>query len=131
MTSDCSMFSPVRIIHFSSNGATNSWFKINIDVKTAFLQTGKATRDDYLIPLVDSNAKLQVMPYSSLIYIGFSHVTQIPQLFYMQSNGILTDLLATIIDNIFRTGTKSTFNEITSNITDNLKLERISSAPGN
>lgn len=122
-----------------------------IDVKTAFIQTGKSTRDVYIISPMECNdsgkvlwlllaadyglkktsAKWQVMSDSLLISIGFTHVAQIPQLFYIKSKGLLVFIIARIEDDILITGIESTVKEIINKIKDKLKFGTISHAPGN
>lgn len=59
--SDCSMCSHVGMRILISVTVTNSWYVRKRDVKAAFLQTGKGTRDVYVIPPVESKDRGKVL----------------------------------------------------------------------
>lgn len=91
----------MRIIF--STAALRKWRLTKIDVTTAFLQTGSAERDVYVLPLRQSrdkercvwilltaayglikpNAKWNVLRDTILSYIGFCQTTVLPQLFVL------------------------------------------------
>lgn len=97
MKSDCAMRSPVGIRIVLTTAATRRWPLIKADVKSAFLQTGKAERHVYVrspresrdkrhywlllaaaYGLVNANAKFQVQADELITSIGLSHMAVVP-----------------------------------------------------
>ena len=94
-------------------------FLSNIDVKSAFLQSGKAERDAYVKPprectekrfiwLLDvatygidnANAKWQPHSDETLLDVGPHALGYIPQLFYLKSGKHLLRVVAKVVDDI-------------------------------
>lgn len=104
LKSDCAMCSPMGFRILLSISALFRCRITMADAKTAFLQTGDAARDVYVIPpteskergtcmwlllaaaygLVNSNAKWQIQSDQTLKDIGFEQVSLIPQLFFLK-----------------------------------------------
>lgn len=57
MRSDCNMCSPCSVRIVLSPASVKCWRVSNADVKAAFIETGQAQRDVYVIPLVNSRTK--------------------------------------------------------------------------
>ena len=108
-----------------TTAALLNWRVYKADVKSAFLQTGKAQRDVYVLPpkesadkrhswllltaaygLVNANAKWQSQSDEELLRNGLQQFSCVPQLFYLtdRDSGKTTLLLAKIVDDFLLTG---------------------------
>lgn len=103
--------------------ALKGWSRCKADAESAFLQTGSAQRDVYVIPpkegtdrtvhwllltaaygLVNANGKWQHQSDATLKEHGLKKVAVIPHLFYMCSGNKLSILIAEIVDDVLLTG---------------------------
>lgn len=109
-----------------STACMHGWRLQKIDVKSAFLQTGSAARDVYVIPprdsadrgkvlwlllttaycLVNANYTWLVLSAQLLVESGFETAPLIPQLLIMRSDGHMVPLTAKIVDDILVTSIK-------------------------
>lgn len=124
-------------------------FLTKIDVKSAFLQTGRAERDIYVVPpkecavqtfywllktasygLVNANAKWQLHSDTTFLDIGLSVLVQIPQLIYLRVDGVLVLVVAKIVDDILITGLPQYKEKFTKMISKVYELGTITHFPG-
>lgn len=138
-----------RII--ASFASLRKWRLTKLDVKTAFLQTGAANRDVYVVPpqesndrykvlwllltasygLVNANAKWQVVSDQALHDIGFCAITVLPQLFYLSAlDGAITAALAKVVDDFLLCGEPAVVDDVIDNISKSFKLGTILHGPG-
>lgn len=145
LKSDFAMCPPLGIRIILSIATIFSWILTAIDVKTAFLQTGQAGRDVYVIPpakssdrvpkmwlllcaaygLINSNAKWQVQSDQELKDMHFEQIAVIPQLFMLRRNGRLVVLLAKIVDDILLTGVPEVVQEVIERFNNRFTLGNI------
>ena len=118
LKTDCSQCPPTGFRILASISTIMQWQIAKIDFKSAFLQTGEARRDVYVIPpceckrrnsywlrltsaygLVNANAKWQ--EHCDLLFscLGLSQSLFIPQLFYKEKDGNLEILECVLVDN--------------------------------
>lgn len=151
MRSDCSMCPPIEIRVILSNAVLRKWSIVIIDVKSAFLQSGPAQRDVYVLPpressyrnelwlllaavycLVNANAKWQVESDSALLSLGLKPIPQIAQLFVMEaSNHDVRLIVIKIIDDILATGTDAELRSFATEFCKRFSLGTIFHGPGN
>lgn len=142
LRSDCAMCPPLGVRIILSIATLFAWILTAIDVKTAFLQTGRAERDVYVIPptestdrgskmwlllcaaygLINSNAKWQVQSDQELKDIGFQQIPVVPQLFMLRRNGKLVVVLAKFVDDILLTGVPEIVKEVIERFNKRFKL---------
>lgn len=133
LRSDCSMCPPLGFRIIASIASICKWRLSKLDVKTAFLQTGEANRDVYVVPpvesndrnrflwllltascgLVNANAKWQFVFDHALHDIGFLSIAVLSQLFYLKNkSGVITAALAKIVDDFLTCGPPSVVNDV-------------------
>lgn len=119
LRSDCSMCPPAGFRIVTSIATLMKWRLTKIDIKTAFLQSGKAERDVFVAlnrkvltmailwalltsayGLMNSNAKLQNISDQVLVNIIFSTLWILLRLFMMQSSSKFMFLLEKIVNDI-------------------------------
>ena len=125
------------------------WFPSKVDIKSAFLQSGPATRDVYVIPprecpgrqfrwrllvatygLVNANAKWQLHSDTTLLDLGLHAVVLIPQLFYMKRDGKLCLIVAKVVDDFLIGGTKSARKWLIEMLKEKYSVGTIAHLPG-
>ena len=125
------------------------WYLKKIDVKGAFLQSGLAHRDVYVVPPkecedrafvwlltvatygpVNAIAKWQFHSDSTFLNLGLKTLVYIPQLFYMDSKGSLTLLFVKVTDEIFVAGSERRKREFIKNLCKFYYLGTIRHLPG-
>ena len=125
------------------------WFLTKVDVKSAFLQSGRANRDVYVIPprecrnrsflwlllvaaygLANANAKWQVHSDDTFLSFGLHSVPFVPQLFFKREGGELVLIVAKIVDDILFGGTEKARREFQKHLESVYKLGTISHMPG-
>lgn len=145
------MCSPVDFCIVASIASLRRWCLTKADIKTAFLQTGLAERDVYVIPpvetadrskclwlllgapygLVNANAKWQVLSDLALFETGFKAIAILPQLFYMKAgDGLATAELSKIVDDILVCGDTIVVDPIIDFLKDRFTLGTIVHRPG-
>ena len=120
-----------------------------IDVKSAFLQTGSAQRDVYVIPpkesadrgfvwlltvatygLVNANAKWQVHSDQTFIDMGLNTLVYVTQFFYMHENGELVLMVVKVTDDIFIAGSEVHKRKFIHKLKQTYELGTITHLPG-
>lgn len=135
----------------ASIASLRKWQLTKIDVKTAFLQAGKAERDVFvLLPtkssdrgkclwllltaaygLVNANAKWQVISDQELHEIGFYCSIVLPHLFYLKSHDDdIVAALAKIVDGFLICGACSTIYNVIKSKQKYFTLVTITHRPG-
>ena len=113
------MCAPVGIRVVATVATIRHWRITKADVKTAFHKTGKADCDVFVVPpreckdkrhywllqvatygLVNSNAKFRDQSDKLIMDIGFSHLSYIPQLFYLKKENVLQMTVIKILDDL-------------------------------
>lgn len=151
LRSDCSMCPPLGFRIIASLASIRKWRLSKIDVKTAFLQTGQAERDVYVVPptessdrnkclwllltasygLVNANAKWQVVSDQTLHKIGFCSIPVLPQLFYLtDDSGTTIAALAKIVDDFLICGQTKVVDDVIRSIGQIFTLGTIIHGPG-
>lgn len=150
LRSECFMCSPVGVRALLSTAALRKWRRTKLDVKTAFLQTARASRDVYVVPpresrdrgkflwllltaaygLVNENTKFQVQYDKVLLDFGFVPAALVSQLFLLRRNNKLVAMSAVIVDDILLTGPSSTTDAIVEAINVQFFLGTIVHGPG-
>lgn len=119
-----------------------------IDARSAFLQTGEAMRDVYVIPprecksrmyywlletavygLVNSNAKWQMKSDNLFFDIGFLQCTHIPQLFYISEADQLNVLAVKIVDDMLLAGSIDSIKSVIAKVQARYELGTITIGP--
>lgn len=145
------MCAPVVLRVLFTIAAQMKWRISKVDVASAFLQTGPAERNIYLIPpsessdrgralwlllfaaygLVNANAKFQVQSDQMLISMGFNLVRLVPQLFKLRDgSGNFVSLLANVVDNNLLSGDPDLIDPLITSVHDRFKLGTITHGPG-
>lgn len=125
------------------------WYLTKVDVKGAFLQSGSATRDVYVIPprecsdrrfvwlltvatygLVNANAKWQNHSDTTFINLGLKTLVYIPQLFYMHLNDVLVLVVVKTVDDVFIGGQESVKRKFIKDLSHVYELGTITHLPG-
>ena len=125
------------------------WYLSKIDVKSAFLRTGPANRDVYVIPphqsamrhflwlstvatygLVNTNATWQVHSDNTLISMGMNTNTFIPQLFTLLRDKSLILALIKVVDGMFITGPPHEKRKFIEKLSSIYELGTITHLPG-
>lgn len=151
LTTDCQTCPPSGIRIVLSLSSLKGWKTIRIDAKRAFLKTGRATREVYVIPpteskmrsthrwlllvaaygLVNSGAKWQHQSDDVLFSMGLLQSKYIPQLFYSFNNqGEIQMLLAKIVDDIILTGEEGITAKFIDDFNRVFELGSVVSGPG-
>lgn len=149
LRSDCCMCSPTGLRLVLMLAALNKWRIVKADVKNAFLQTGLAERDVYVIPpkestnrkslwlllaaaygLVNANSKWQLQSDKALTTMGLEQSRHIPQLFTFKRNGKLVLIIAKIVDDMLATGELSYVKSFISKFDSQFSLGTVNYGPG-
>eukprot|EP00178_Gracilaria_changii_P001336 TRINITY_DN1187_c0_g1_i1.p1 TRINITY_DN1187_c0_g1~~TRINITY_DN1187_c0_g1_i1.p1 ORF type:complete len:639 (-),score=88.06 TRINITY_DN1187_c0_g1_i1:5196-7112(-) len=150
LKTDSASCPPVGIRLLLSVAVINRWSLAKIDFKSAFLQTGEATRDVYMIPprecetrrrfywlllaaaygLVNASAKWQKLSDSLLRTLGFSQLVWVPQVFYKVMEGSLCVLAVKVVDDVLFAGSRAHLETVIAGIQDKYTLGTIVYAPG-
>lgn len=120
-----------------------------VDIKSAFLQSGKATRDVFVVPprecdnktfywllevatygLVNANAKWQNHSDTTFLDMGLLSVVQVPQLFYLMEGGILVLIVAKVVDDILVGGHDEIRKRFIKRLAEVYKIGTIVHLPG-
>lgn len=141
---------PAGIKILLSLTSTFQWRLAKIDFKSAFLQTGRAKRDVYVIPsrestdkgkywplltasygLVNANAKWQ--EHSDILFnnIGLKQLVYVPQLFYKSSaSGMLQLAAVKIVDDVLFAGDIDVIRDAIAQIKKQYELGTVVYGPG-
>lgn len=149
LRNDCCMCAPMGIRIVLMLASLCGWKVAKADVKSAFLQTGRAARDVYVVPpreskqknvlwlllsaaygLVNSNAKWQVLSDRVFKDFGLKQSTDIPQLFYSKRNNGLQLVIAKIVDDFLITGEQGVVDKFLSFFDQRYKFGSVSRGPG-
>lgn len=150
LKSDCNMCSPSGVRVVLCIASIKGWRITKADVKAAFLQTGQALRDVYVIPprectskdvywllltaaygLVNANAKWQSQSDQLFFDLGLEQCPVLPQLFYIIKNGQLVLLAAKIVDDILVTGDTDMVDKFITGFNSKFKFGTVVHGPGN
>ena len=123
LRSDCCMCSSTGMRIILIIASLYKWRIVKADVKNAFLQTGLAQRDVYVISprestsrkslrlllaaahgLVNSNSNWQLQSDRALLNMGLEQCRQIPQPSWMKRNGRTVLIIAKIVDEMLAIG---------------------------
>ena len=126
------------------------WHLSKIDIKGAFLQSGNAQRDVYVIPprecydrqfiwlltvatygLVNANSKWQIHSDQTFFDLGLHTTVFIPQLFHVITNGKLQMLVVKVTDDIFVGGAEEVKRLFIDRLGQKYELGTITHLPGN
>ena len=132
---DSSQCPPTGIQILTSIATVMKWLISKIDFVSAFLQTGDAKRNVYVIPprecrrrsyywllltsaygLVNANAKWQEHCDHLFISLGLTQSRYVPQLFYNNLNGSLDLVAVRIVDDVLIAGENSVVHPCINNI---------------
>ena len=149
LRSDCCMCSPTGLRIVLMIASLHKWKLAKADVKNAFLQTGLAERDVYVIPpkesynrkslwllltaaygLVNANSKWQLQSDSALTNMGLQQSRHVPQLFTLKRNGKLVLIVAKIVDDMLATGESSYVHSFIKKFDAQYKLGTVNYGPG-
>lgn len=149
LRSECCMCSPSGVRIVLSIASLRGWRLSKADVKSAFLQTGKAQRDVYVVPpresldrrnrwllltaaygLVNANAKWQDQSDTLLHELGLHQLPVVPQLFHIIQNGQLMLLVAKIVDDILVTGVTNEVDKFLAGFDARFELGTVAHGPG-
>ena len=149
LKTDSATCPPTGIRLLLSLACIHKWNLAKIDFTSAFLQTGAANRDVYVVPpressdkshywllltsaygLVNANAKWQEQSDSFLNTIGFTQLIFVPQLFYISKEGKLQIVAVKVVDDILFAGEESYVKSTIKKIQDNYELGTIAYGPG-
>ena len=148
LKTDSSVCPPTGIRILLSLAVIFQWCLAKIDFKSAFLQTGDAQRDVYVIPpresgdrqhywllltaaygLVNANAKWQQHSDYLLKSIGMKQLVYVPQLFYKRGvGGDLQVVAVEIVDDVLFT-VKNAIEQLIANIQSNYELGTVVYGP--
>ena len=149
LKTDSSQCPPTGVRILLSVSTIKKWPLAKIDFTSAFLQTGNATRDVYVVPpreccrkssywllltsaygLVNANAKWQEHSDSLFVNLGLSQSRFIPQLFCSFKINCLDMVAVKIVDDILITAKREKTNEFISSVKSKYKLGTIAHVPG-
>lgn len=151
LKTDSSTCPPTGIRILLSLATLFQWCLAKIDFESAFLQTGRAKRDVYVVPpresnhknflwllltasygLVNANAKWQEQSDELLLSsLGFTQLVYVPQLFYKCDSSGLTILAAVkIVDDVLIAGNKNDIADVITKVQRQYKLGTIIYGPG-
>ena len=149
LRSDCCMCSPTGLRIVLMTAALHKWKLVKADVKNAFLQTGMAARDVYVIPpkestnrkslwlllaaaygLVNANSKWQIQSDKVLTDMGLEQCTYVPQLFTLKVNGKIVLIVAKIVDDMLATGELAMTEQFIKKFNIQFKLGTVNYGPG-
>lgn len=151
LKTDFALCPPIGIRVLLSMANMFKWTLAKSDVKSAFLQTGTAERDIYVVPpresrkksfywhlltaaygLVNASAKWQDHSDSFFYEIGFQQLPYIPHLFYMSNicSGPVFVLATKVVDDILIAGDMSHVKAIVEKIDARFKLGTVVYGPG-
>lgn len=135
LKSDSASCPPTGIRLLLSIAAIMKWPLSKIDFTSAFLQTGEAQRDVYVIPpreskdksmcwllltaaygLVNAGAKWQDQCDKFFRGLGLKQLTYVPQVFYLKSANTLEMLAVKVVDDVLFAGPVSTVKKVIEKI---------------
>ena len=150
LKTDSTSCPPTGIRALLSIATIHKWPLAKIDFKSAFLQTGDAKRDVYVVPprecesrsrhywllltaaygLVNANAKWQEHSDQFLHSIGFKQVSYIPQLFYIREGSDLISVAVKVVDDILFAGELWHLKKIVATVQSTYDLGTVVYGPG-
>ena len=148
LRTECCMCPPSGIRIMLAVASMSLWLITKADVKSAFLQTGQAQRDVYVVPPRESNdrshywllltaayglvnnAKWQDQSDSLLQDLGLVQIAVIPQLFYLIKDNKLSLLVAKIVDDLLVTGLPEVVRAFLQKFNMRYKLGTVAHGPG-
>lgn len=142
LNTDSATCPPKGILIVLSIAKIKRWKMMKIDFKSAFLQTGKALRDVYVIlpyessdrylfnwllmaasySLDNANDKWQEHSDGFLQHIGFQQLLYVPHLFYMKRDGELIALAVKIFDDVLLAGQTNLVEKTVASIESQYEL---------
>ena len=149
LRSDCCVWPLTGIRLLLSMASLRKWRITKMDVESAFLQTGDANRNVYVVPpresknrsfywllltaaygLVNANAKWQVQSDNLLFTIGHYQLAYVLQLFYLHRDGRLVLLVVKTVDDILATSPDHEVDLFVSQFNHKFKHGTIAHGPG-
>ena len=149
LKTDSACCPPIGIRVLFSICQLHRWHLTKIDIKGAFLQSGNAQRDVYVIPprecqdrqfiwlltvatygLVNANSKWQIHSDQTFFDLGLHTTVFIPQLFHMKTDGRLTLLVVKVTDDIFVGGPEQVKRSFIDRLGQKYELGTITHLPG-
>jgi len=150
LKTDSTSCPPIGIRALLSLAVLKKWTLAKIDFKSAFLQTGEATRDVYVVPprecstrsktvwllltaaygLVNAGAKWQAHSDQFLHSLGLSQLPYIPQLFYMKEMDETVMVAVKVVDDILFASELPRLRRIVSAIQGSYTLGTVVYSPG-
>ncbi len=149
LRTDSASCSPLAFRIFLSVCSLKKMFISKVDFKSAFLQTGLAERDVYVRPtkcdkskftlwrlnvaaygLVNSNPKWQNQSDALLSDCGLRQLAYIPQLFFMDTDGMLELIVIKLVDDILIGGNTSSRSSLTERLKKRFEVGTVSHTPG-
>ena len=150
LKTDSTSCPPTGIRALLSNATIHKWPLAKIDFKSAFLQTGDAKRDVYVVPprecesrsrhywllltaaygLVNANAKWQEHSDQFLHSIGFKQISYILQLFYIREDSDLVSVAVKVVDDILFSGELRHLKMIVATVQSTYELGTVVYGPG-
>lgn len=149
LNTDANSCYPIGIRIVCSIATIFSWPLSKVDFDSAFLQSGASNRDVYVRPtrecntrrnyywlllsasygLVNVNSKWQTASDECLYEYGLQQLHEVPQLFYLRSNGKLLLAAAKVVDDILISAPVSRAKSLVKHICTKLKLGTIVYGP--
>jgi len=149
LKSDSASCPPTGIRMLLSIAAIMKWPLSKIDFTSAFLQTGEAQRDVYVIPpreckdknkcwllltaaygLVNAGAKWQDQCDKFFSQLGLQQLTYVPQVFYLKQGDELKMLAVKVVDDVLFAGQIPTVKNVVEKIKQVYDLGTIVYGPG-
>jgi len=150
LKTDSTSCPPIGIRSLISIASIFKWFLVKIDFKSAFLQTGNAKRDVYVVPprecstrsshywlllaatygLVNANAKWQEHSDHFLSSIGYKQLSYIPQLFYITESSKLVSAAVKVVDDVLMAGNLDRLKQIVEKVKCSYELGTVVYGPG-
>jgi len=149
LKTDSATCPPTGIRILLSIASLMKWPLAKIDFTSAFLQTGNAERDVYVVPprecgdrsnywllltaaygLVNANAKWQKQSDDVLRSFGFNQLVYVPQVFFAEDANNLTMLAVKVVDDILFAGIQSKVRNVIHEIKGSYSLGTVVYGPG-
>eukprot|EP00171_Calliarthron_tuberculosum_P001315 IDg1315t1 len=149
LKTDSATCPPIGIRILISIAVINKWSLAKIDFKSAFLQSGNAMRDVYVVPprecntrshywllltatygLVNANSKWQEISDELLRSIGYKQLVYVPQVFYIYESNELKAAAVKVVDDVLFAGPKPLIQNSISKIQSQYELGTVLYGPG-
>ena len=149
LRTDSESCSPLGIRVLQSIAVIKKWFLTKVDILSAFLQSGPAERDVYVVPprecsdrwfywllltaaygLVNANVKWQKHCDNTFNRLGLSSVKYIPQLFYLRGSDGLKLVVLKVVDDMLIAGSEEDRKRFLDKLRTVYKVGTIVHTPG-